>query len=249
MIQGNWRLHDTIANLRADSRTADLPIYIVGPLARQADLAALMYERFPGVKFVVTPSGPKNLDRQLGFGGSRPQPISAEERTGYAREAASLLAQIASRPHSPFEADLARIEPALAIALNSPETSLSASAALSDVPDPAAQRGLADILIDPGKPIDFRSSVAARLSKSIQRFGPLVTAEQEAQLLSAFQGESDPKLRTALAAVIGALRPKATATGARLRGLDAQPKQDAPAPVTTPAPESEKAPAATEPKP
>ncbi len=241
MIQGNWRLHDTIANLRADARTAGLPIYVVGPLARQADLAGLMFERFPGVKFLVTPSDAKNLDRQLGFGGSRPQPISSEERVGYAREAASLLAQIASRPHSPFEADLARIEPELALALNSPETSLSASAALSDVPDPEAQRGLADTLIDPGKPTPLRSSVAARLSKSIQRFGPLVTAEQERQLLSAYEQEADPTLRTALAAVIGALRPKANSTGARLRSLDANPRSESPAvaPAAVSPPDSE----------
>jgi HEAT repeat protein len=240
MILGNWRLHDTIANLRADARTAGLPIYVVGPLARQTDLAGLMFERFPGVKFLVTPSDAQNLDRQLGFGGSRPQPISTEERTGYAREAASLLAQVASHPHSPFEPDLARIEPELALALNSPETSLSASAALSDVPDPEAQRGLADTLIDPGKPIELRTSVAARLSKSIQRFGPLVTAEQERQLLSAYEQEADPTLRTALAAVIGALRPKSTTTGARLRSLDANPRPENPAPASAPASEPKK---------
>ena len=39
MIGGDWRLHDTISNLRADARTAGLPIYVVGPLAREADLS------------------------------------------------------------------------------------------------------------------------------------------------------------------------------------------------------------------
>jgi CheY-like chemotaxis protein len=244
MIGGDWRLHDTISNLRADARTAGLPIYIVGPLAREVDLLALMNERFPGVKFLVTPNSPKNLDRQLGFGGTRPQPISAEERAGYAKESASLLALIASRPSSPFEPDLVRIEPALNFALNTPETSLSASAALGDVPDPEAQRGLADVLVDPAKPTPLRTSVAARLSRSIQRFGPLVTAEQEVQLLNAFKTETDGDLQTALAAVIGALRPKSTATGARLRALDPSPKQDAPAPVSEP----KKEPAETGPK-
>ena len=46
------------------------------------------------------------------------------------------------------------------------------------------------------------------LVRSIQRFGPLVAADQEVRLLAAYDQESDPALRTALAAVLGALRPK-----------------------------------------
>src|SRR5205823_3218152 len=37
MIEGDWRLHDTLANLKADARTAGIPIYVVGPLGRQVD--------------------------------------------------------------------------------------------------------------------------------------------------------------------------------------------------------------------
>ena len=106
MIQGDWRLHDTLANLRADARTAGIPVYVVGPLAREVDLHALLTERFPGVGFLVTPTDPKILDAQLAIAG-RPAAVSAAERAGYAREAAALLARIAARPNSPFEPDLA----------------------------------------------------------------------------------------------------------------------------------------------
>ena len=240
MVQGDWRLHDTLSNLRADARTAGLPIYVVGTLAREPDLMVLLTERFPGVKFMVTPDSPKTLDTMLAFGGSRLQPLSAEERSAYAREAADLLAQIAARPGSPLERDLVNVEPALTLALNSPNTSLPASAALGDVPNPDAQRGLADILIDPAKPAELRASAAAQLSKSVQRFGPLVTSDQETALLEAFDREPDAALRTALGTVIGALRPKAAPTGARLRRLDASPAAPPPpaaagnAPATPP---------------
>ena len=58
MISGDWRLHDTLANLKADARTSGIPVYVVGPLARRDDLNALLTERFPGVKFLVTPPDP-----------------------------------------------------------------------------------------------------------------------------------------------------------------------------------------------
>lgn len=217
MIQGEWRLHDTLANLRADARTAGIPVYIVGPLGRQVDLASLT-TRFPGVKFLVTPPDAGSLEQQLKIGG-RPAAVSREEREGYAREAAALLGLIAGRPGSPFEADLAGVEPALTVALNTPGTSLSASTALGDVGDPNAQRGLADVLIDTGKPAELRLGAAVQLARSIQRFGPLVAADQEAKLLSAFDTEPEPALRNALGSVIGALRPKAASTGLRLRRL------------------------------
>lgn len=222
MIEGDWRLHDTLANFKADARTAGIPVYLVGPLTREADLLSIP-RRFPGVKFLVTPTGPEILRRQLAIAGRPPAPTAAE-RAGYAREAAALLAQVAARPNSPFEPDLARVEPALTAALHAPGTE-AAAAALGDVPVPNAQRGLADVLTDPSRPADLRRAAAGQLARSVQRFGPLVAADQEARLVAALDRETDPALRTALSAVIGALRPKAASTGLRLRRL---------APTTTP---------------
>ncbi len=239
LVLGNWRLHDTLANLRADARTAGIPIYVVGPLERETDLHSLLTERFPGVRFLVTPTDPQILDRQLAIVG-RPVVLPAEDRAGYAREAAALLATIAERPNSPFEGDLVQAEPALSIALNVPGTSLPASAALGDVPDQNAQRSLADVLIDPAKPKELRLSAAGQLARSLQRFGPLVAADQEPRLLTAFDSESDPALRTALGTVIGALRPKAVRVGERLRLLGpgaSNVPPASPSPEATPAPE------------
>src|SRR5205823_5543886 len=35
MVEGTWRLVDTLSNLRADARTAGIPIYVVGPLGHR----------------------------------------------------------------------------------------------------------------------------------------------------------------------------------------------------------------------
>jgi len=243
MILGDWRLHDTLANLRADALTAGIPVYVVGPLARRVDLNALLTERFPGVRFLVTPSGPQVLEQQLAIAG-RPPGLSEAERVGYAREAAALLARVAARPNSPFEPDLARVEPALSAALHAPGTSLSASAALGDVPDQDAQRGLADAMIDPAGTAPLRLGAAGQLARSIQRFGPLVAADQEVKIVAAFDAATDPAMRTALGTVLGALRPGSAPVGLRLRrlgsGAPAGPNPNtppaSPSPEATPSP-------------
>ena len=189
-----------------------------------------LFARFPGVKYLITPTSADLLERQLG---GRPAAMSEAERASYAREAAALLATLASRAGSPFEADLSAAEPALAFALNSAETSQSASVALGDVPVAAAQRGLADVVLDPSKPAPLRQSAAAQLARSLQRFGPLIAADQEAKLVAALDGETDPALRTALATALDALRPEAAATGRRPQG-DRAPAAVAPAAGRTP---------------
>lgn len=232
LIQGDWRLTDTLANLRADARTAGIPIYIVGPLDLDVKLN-YMRSSFPGVKFVVRPDSAALLKQQLK---DQPAGLSEAERTAYAREATRLLAEIAARPGSPFEPELSLAEPALRIALNS--ASDPAAAALSEVAMVDAQRGLADLVLDPSKPTPLRQSTAAMLVRSIQRFSPLLVADQEVQLLAAYDRESDPALRTSLAAVLGALRPNPAVTGLRMQhyGLAPAPASapgEPPAPATS----------------
>ena len=233
MVQGAWRLDDVIANLRAEPATAGLPIYVYGGLALELTLADL-FKRYPDVKYLVQPTSPERLEAMLG---GRPSALTDGERGAYAREAAALLARVASRAGGPFTPDLEGIEPALTIALNTPETSVAASAALSEVPSADAQRGLADVLLDPSRSTEARVAVAARLSRSIQRFGPLVSAEQEARLLRELAAADDPGLKNSLAIIVGALRPKAVQVGRRLLGEAAVPP--APAAVAKPKGEAE----------
>jgi len=83
---------------------------------------------------------------------------------------------------------------------------LSASTALGDVPNADAQRALADLVLDPSRDAELRRSSAEQLARSIQRFGPMVAADQEVKLLNAFRGDGDPELHSALGMVMGTLR-------------------------------------------
>lgn len=242
LADGSWRLIDTLTNLRADARTAGVPVFLVGPLNIHNRLR-IHTTTIPRLGLLVTPvdaAGLKTqLDRRLDEMGARP--LSPEESSNYAKAAAIVLARVASQPGGPFEKDLARAEPALTIALAEPGTGLVASAVLGDVPDINAQRGLADTLLDPSKPPALRLSSAAQLGKSIQRFGPLLRATQEKRLSEALDQATDPALRNALASVIGALRPGPDVSGKRLQSLgtpapeEAAPAQPAPTPDGAPA--------------
>ncbi|MGD0042635.1 MAG: hypothetical protein ABSE84_19905, partial [Isosphaeraceae bacterium] len=207
---GAWNLIDILTNLKSDARTANLPVYIYGPLKLERDRSSLLAS-FPAARFLVQPVSAAILETLLG---GRPAKLSAADRAGYASEAASLLARIAGQPQSSYAADLSASEPALTIALNQPETSLAASSAL-DVPNPDAQQSLADVVLDPSRPVELRRGSASQLARSIQRFGPLVSANQEARLAAEFRAEADPQFRTALGTVIGALRAQSPTPATR----------------------------------
>jgi HEAT repeat protein len=244
LLQGDWTFVDTLANLRADARTAGLPIILLGSLNRRERMERIA-GTYPRVAFLVSPLDAalfkRQLDRELGRMGVRP--LSAVEREGYARGAAASLTRVAAQPGSPFEPDLPGAEPPLTTALRSPTIGPAASAVLGEVPGREAQRGLADVVLDASQATPMRIATAGQLSRSLQRFGPLVTADQERRLAGAFAGEADPALRTALAEVAGALRPPPESVGRRLRafvlpatGPVAAPPAPGPPPAEAPAP-------------
>lgn len=188
------------------------------PAAIQQRLEILA-ERFPRVQMIAGSNDPNLMKLQIDRAFSRMgrRSLSEAERTTYARQAAGLLAYLAGRPGTPFDADLPRASANLSIALNSPAVGMAASLALGDVPGPEAQRSLADVALDPGKPIELRLSAAGQATRSIQRFGPLLSDDQERRLVEELDRETDPNVRTALSALMGALRPSADMVGRRLR--------------------------------
>ncbi|CAN5810486.1 hypothetical protein BH23PLA1_BH23PLA1_01570 [soil metagenome] len=222
-LQGNWDLLSTVTNLRADSRTAGLPIVLLGE-SQAIGWRFQYYERnFPRVEFLVAAPDPNLFRRQLGrvLGRMGVRPLSDDERRRYAGTAAELLARIADQPSSPYHASLARISPELTSALTSAEVGPVATAALGDTPTSEAQRGLADIVLDNARPLAYRLAAADRLARSLQRFDSLLTNEQEGRLAVAFDQATDPALQSALATVVGALRPSPGTIGRRLQAFEA----------------------------
>jgi CheY-like chemotaxis protein len=216
-INDHWKLSDLLGNLKADARTAGIPIVLVGPLSLEPQITRKL-ESFPKVRFLVTPSETTLLKIQLDrtFASLGVRPMSAAERADYAKQAASLLAQVARRPRSPFENDLLAAEPALALALNGPIAPVEAATALGDVPGADAQRSLADVALDPSKDEPVRLAVARELTRNIRRFGPKLDGSQERRLVEELAQEVDPKFREALAAIVGALKARPDASASKL---------------------------------
>ncbi len=250
LVQGHWRLTDTLANLRADPQTAGIPTFLYGPLALHDRLTPILGS-FPGVKLLITPTRMDLFQGEVarGLAGLRARPLSAEERAAYAREAAALLARVASRPGGPFEAELVLAAPALMMALNNAAIAADVVKALGEVPRTEAQRGLCDLLLNPSNPPGLRLAAAEALARSLRRFGPLLAPEQETRLAAELDEVEEPALRTALSAVVGALKPKAASSGRRLQEFRPTPPAPAPAPSPAPAPGPTAAPAVPAPGP
>jgi hypothetical protein len=158
---------------------------------------------YPEIKFVVQPADVEMLKRQLT---GLPIPLTAEERLSYAHQATALLARISTNPQGPLAANLTAAEPALSVALLRPYTSADAATVLGDLPDPDAQRSLAGLVLDPSQPTESRKQSAAQLVRSIKRFGPLVSANQEFRLAGSIREETDAEVRTELLAIVRTLR-------------------------------------------
>ncbi|MFO0891370.1 MAG: hypothetical protein U0790_19780 [Isosphaeraceae bacterium] len=222
----SWGVTDILANLKSDSRTKDIPVFVYGPRDLEVTRPNLPLN-FPGVRYVVQPLDGATLERLIG---GRPSRMSDAERGALAAEAAGLLARIAAAPRSPFAEDLSEAEPALATALNQADTGSAASTALGDVPDADAQRSLAGAVLDLSRPVELRRGSADQLARSIEKFGPLVTAGQELQLTAEARSEADPGLRAALVKAVNALQAGVRSARSGPRPIPAAPAPDANSP-------------------
>jgi hypothetical protein len=225
----SWSVTDILTNLKSDSRTRNLPVFVYGPADLEVRRPYLPIS-FPGVRFVVQPPDGATLERLIG---GRPARLTDAQRGALADEAAGLLARVASQPNGPFAEDLSAAEPALAVALSQPGTSPGASAALGNVPDAEAQRSLADVALDSTRPMEQRRASAGQLAQSIRKFGPLVSADQELELFAAAQAVTDPPLRSALERAVSALRARVDEENRGARGVRPTPAPE-PAPVPRP---------------
>lgn len=82
---------------------------------------------------------------------------------------------------------------------------------MGDVPNADAQRRLAGLTLDPSRDVTLRRQSATQLLRSIRRFGRLITADQEAQLIASIRETANPDVRTDLLTILNALRPAPTA--------------------------------------
>jgi PleD family two-component response regulator len=221
-LQGPWRAGDVIANMRADSRTSTIPILMLASLKERERLRPL-YEGSPRVAFLVVPTDndllKKELERELSR--MKVERIAPIERKKLAQAGIDLLMQIAARG-GVLSRELGGATSALIEALRDPELAGSAARVLAEVRSIDAQRALADVVVDPSRSSDLRILAADGLAASVRRSGGKLTSAQERKLLETLAAESgNAPFRSAISAVIGALRPREAPGGKSTQSPDA----------------------------
>jgi hypothetical protein len=212
-----WAASETVANLRADSRTAAIPILLVGGVAAKPALERLagQYASIAAVNEAQT-SADIDLQGREFFRGMNREGLSTEELVKYRAEAAEWLRHIASSGRShvfPIE----RAEPRLNELLNDPELITVALDVLAEIASEGSQSSLARVLLDSTADPAHRELAANNLAFHIQRFGLMASTEQVRAVEMAWANEQDPELRTALGAVVGSLKPDGVLAGERLK--------------------------------
>ena len=212
-----WDLTQTMSNLRADSRTAALPIVVYGTEETRASVGRLIARSKPAM-FIAEASTVSDFQRQFAsFARSaKSPPLSDQERNQQKVAATYWLASLTTgRGGQVF--DVAAAEKQLAVVADDPEVAENALAALSGISTVTAQRRLANVATNAQLKPAHRQAAALQLGYHIQRFGLLLVKDEVIAVHDSWVAAEQPAVKSALAGVMGTLRPNATLVGERLR--------------------------------
>lgn len=223
-----WPLSETLANLRADARTATIPIVIHGPNRLTARLKHQTSE-FQLVSFAASSETTEGFDFQL-----RPflrrvkttamTPLTPEERVAQRAAAAAWLAHIAQGRRTKVF-DINPAEPELLDLLEDENLAPLALEAVGEIASRASQQRIADVILDGQADGNLRRAAAFKLAYHIQRFGLLTSKTSLDALHKLWNNPREPaELRTAVGGVIGSLKPDTELAGKRLLQQSGRPQ-------------------------
>ncbi len=211
-----WGLSQTIANFRADARTAAIPLVLYGAEPDRSKLRRLIAESAPAIFAAESPSEADFMREVNPFLKSMAvAPLSTVERQSRRATAAYWLAELANSGSRVF--DLAPAEPALSAVAEDPQLSTNSLIALGGVGTAEAQRRLSEVTLNAQLPDAMRTNAALQLGQHIQRYGLLLSKPEVADLQAGWKLVETPRLKAAVAAVIGSMEPSSRVLSERLR--------------------------------
>jgi hypothetical protein len=201
-----WELSQTIANLRADSRTSAVPIVIFGPEENERRIAPLLTrtKRAAFIEEAVTSEFFTAQLRPFLAQVRTPAPTDAQ-RQRMKEQAAYWMAHIASAQRNEIF-NILPAEPVLVDVAQDPSLSDNALLALTAIPTASAQRTMMEMAVNEIGDAVLRRSAALQLAFHIQRHGVLLTSAEVGKLEASWKRAADPALATALASLMGTLR-------------------------------------------
>jgi CheY-like chemotaxis protein len=163
--------------IRADSRTALLPIGIVSA-SDEWDRAERLARLYPPALVIIPTQDEARLDFQLRrlLAQAGRNAVGVDERNIQAVQALDWLNHLAGIPSGLY--NLRRIEPAVVTALGRPEHSPKAASVLAGLGTPTSQKALADLAGQSLLPLEVRRAAAEAFNNSVVRFGTLLTTPQ-----------------------------------------------------------------------
>lgn len=212
---GQWNLTETLANFRADSRTAQLPIVIFGDESLKGKYAYRM-SRDHRLHYIHEPISVADLEVNVKdfLTSQTTTPLSPAERQREAKGAAEALSLIARTSLSQVFS-LENVEPLIIQGTRNPQLVYDLLPPLATFSTATAQQRLADIVIDSRVNLTERVQAARLLATNVQHNSLLITPESVGRLRNLWQN-GEEELRTPLASLIGALKPNATLIGEHL---------------------------------
>ena len=220
-----WELSMTLANLRADARTTGIPIAIYGPDPREPRIQHLLHQ-YPLIGYVVETISSGDLKGQLTpfLQKLRTPAPTAQQRRARVEAAVFWFAHIANGKRTEVF-DITPAESALVRAATAPDLAVNALFALGSIATATSQRELLNVAANKQLKPGIRETAALQLAFHIQRFGLLLSGTDVNALRSAWNGEGDTQVKTALASAIGSLEPEPTEVGRRLLEFPTAPDE------------------------
>jgi hypothetical protein len=166
-----------LERIRADSRTALLPIGIVSA-SDEWDRAERLARLYPPALVIIPTQDEARLDFQLRrlLAQAGRNAVGVDERNIQAGQALDWLNHLAGIPSGLY--NLRRIEPAVVTALGRPEHSPKAASVLAGLGTATSQKALADLAGQSLLPLAVRRAAAEAFNDSVVRFGTLLTTPQ-----------------------------------------------------------------------
>ena len=216
-----WGLSQTIANLRADARTAAIPIAIFGP-QQTRDRVQRLVDKFPAVIFLEDFSTSDFLEIQLRpfLHKMKTSPLTGPQRAERKAAAAYWISHIADGRRTDIF-DLRASENALIGLISDSTLAAHALDGLGAIPTIGSQQQLQVTAVSHVFEVKLREGAALQLAFHIQRFGLLLSKKEVSEIDHAWRTTENPNLATALAAVIGSLKPNGKRVSGLLRTLPA----------------------------
>lgn len=214
-----WGLTQTVANFRADARTAGIPIIVYGPESLQPAVDRLA-EQYPLIGFALNGEGGFKRGVRLFLSQLETPPVSEAQRAARTEAAGFWFAHIAGGRRTRVF-NISAAEEALFDAVNDPGVGDNAVLALGAIPTGSAQERLEEIAVSAARDADLRESAALQLAFHIQRYGVLLSGDRVRELTTSWQAAPGGALKTALASVVGSFKPAPQRVAELLQSLPA----------------------------